>query len=62
MYIGVCYKFNVKLVIKNNEKRTQPERVLVDTLEGKDACVCARLQLNCGVHIMYKCSMDVLTI
>ena len=62
MYFGAWYKFNVNLVIKNNEKTPNKDRMLVGTLAGEGVCVCARYWLNHGVHIMYKYSMDVLMI
>ena len=52
----------MNLVIKNNEKTPQQERVLVDNLAGEGVHVCARLWLNHGVHIMYKYGTAVLMI
>ena len=45
MLSGVWYEFNVNLVIKNNDKTPQQERVLVDILAEDGAIVCARLWL-----------------
>ena len=57
---GCTLKFNVNLVIKNNEKTPQHERVLVDTLAGEGNCVCV---LGSGhslstynVQVWYRCA------
>ena len=44
MYIGVQCKFNVNLIIKNDKKTPQQEKVLVDTFTGEGVHVYAKLQ------------------